>query len=61
MRRDGSKAKDYTERHGVPKWYDDANDLINDEEVNAIYIATPPPSHEEICIGSHQCRQAGLH
>ena len=46
MRRDEAKAKDYAERHGVPKFYIDANDLVNDEEVNAIYIATPPSSHE---------------
>lgn len=45
MRRDAEKAKDYAMRHGVPKWYADADELINDPEVNAIYIATPPASH----------------
>ncbi|MEO8819269.1 MAG: Gfo/Idh/MocA family oxidoreductase [Ginsengibacter sp.] len=52
MRRDAAKAKDYAYRHGVPKWYNDANDLINDEEVNAIYIATPPSSHEEFALAA---------
>ena len=46
MRRNGDKAKDYAQRHGVSKWYDDADHLINDPEVNAIYIATPPNSHQ---------------
>ena len=46
MRRDGGKAADYAVRHGVPKWYDDADALINDPEVSAIYIATPPGAHE---------------
>ena len=46
MRRDAQKAADYALRHGVPKWYDDADTLINDPEVNAIYIATPPGAHE---------------
>ena len=46
MRRDGEKAADYAQRHGVPKWYDDADALINDPEINAIYIATPPNMHE---------------
>jgi predicted dehydrogenase len=46
MRRDGAKAKDYATRHGVPVWYDDASLLINDPAVNAIYIATPPSTHE---------------
>jgi predicted dehydrogenase len=47
MRRDAAKAKDYAFRHQVPKWYTDANDLINDPDINAVYIATPPSSHEE--------------
>mgnify|MGYP001566893716 CR=1 FL=1 len=46
MRRNGEKAKDYAQRHAVPKWYDDAEQLIGDPDVNAIYIATPPDSHE---------------
>lgn len=50
MRRNGDKAKDYAQRHKVPKWYDDAGQLINDPEVNAIYIATPPSSHEEYTL-----------
>ncbi|OKL41988.1 Gfo/Idh/MocA family protein [Pontibacter flavimaris] len=45
MRRDGAKARDYAERHGVPKWYDKAEELIHDPEVDAVYIATPPDSH----------------
>lgn len=46
MRRNEDKAKDYAQRHCVPKYYTDGAALINDEEVNAIYIATPPSSHE---------------
>ncbi|HZI68329.1 MAG TPA: Gfo/Idh/MocA family oxidoreductase [Hanamia sp.] len=52
MRRDAEKAKDYAQRHGVAKWYSDANELINDKEVNAIYIATPPSSHEEYALAA---------
>ena len=37
-------------RHGAPKWYDDADALINDADVNAIYVATPPASHAEYAI-----------
>jgi predicted dehydrogenase len=46
MRRNSAKAQDYAQRHGVEKWYSDASALINDPDVNAIYIATPPSSHE---------------
>ena len=45
MRRNGDKAADYARRHGVPRWYDDARALVNDPEVNAIYVATPPDAH----------------
>lgn len=46
MRRDQEKVKDYAKRHNVPKYYTEAEDLIHDKEVNAIYIATPPLYHE---------------
>ena len=48
MRRDPEKAQDYALRHGVPNWYSRAEDLIQDPEVNAIYIATPPHVHLEL-------------
>ena len=50
MRRDAALAEDYAKRHNVPKWYSNAEDLINDPEVDAIYIATPPSSHKEYTI-----------
>lgn len=45
MRRDGAKAADYAKRHAVPRWYDDADKLIRDPEVDAVHVATPPGSH----------------
>lgn len=50
MRRDGEKARDYAQRHGVPRWYDDAAALIADPDVDAIYVATPPSSHREYAL-----------
>jgi predicted dehydrogenase len=58
MRRNAAKAQDYAERHGVSKWYDDADKLINDPEVNAIYIATPPGSHEEYTLKAAKAGKA---
>lgn len=58
MRRNAEKAQDYAMRHGVPKWYDDADKLINDPEVNAIYIATPPGSHEEFTLKAAKAGKA---
>ena len=50
MRRNAALAQDYAKRHGVPKWYADADTLINDPEVDAVYIATPPGSHLEYAL-----------
>jgi predicted dehydrogenase len=50
MRRDHGRAEDYAKRHNVPKFYTNADDLINDPEINAVYIATPPGSHAEYAI-----------
>ena len=50
MRRDAFLAEDYARRHNVPKFYSRASDLINDKEIDAVYIATPPSSHAEYAI-----------
>ena len=45
MRRDAEKAADYAQRHNIGTYYSDADKLINDPEIDAIYIATPPDTH----------------
>jgi predicted dehydrogenase len=52
MRRNRELAEDYARRHNVPKVYGDASGLINDPEVNAVYVATPPGSHKEYALQS---------
>jgi predicted dehydrogenase len=41
MRRDAALAADFARRHGVPRWYADADALVDDPEVDAVYVATP--------------------
>lgn len=45
MRRNGTLAKDFAQRHSVPLWYDDAEKLLNNPDIDAVYIATPPSLH----------------
>lgn len=52
MRRDAEKAADYATRHGIEKWYSHANDLIEDKNIDAIYIATPPAPHKDCALQS---------
>lgn len=54
MRRDEAKAEDYARRHAVPQWYNDADALMNDPKINAVYIATPPKFHKEYAIRALQ-------
>ena len=54
MHRTGELAKDYAHRHGVPRWYDTADALIHDPEVDAVYIATPPDWHKTYTLLSAQ-------
>ena len=52
MRRDVKKAADYAKRNQVPKWYGEADALIQDPDINAIYIATPPAYHEGYAVAA---------
>ncbi len=58
MRRDAEKAKLYASRHQVPQWSNDAEELINHHDINAIYIATPPGSHAEYAIKAMKAGKA---
>ncbi|MEX2387085.1 MAG: Gfo/Idh/MocA family oxidoreductase [Phycisphaeraceae bacterium] len=59
MRRDAERAADYARRHDVPCWYDDAQQLIDDPQVDAVYIATPVGSHLDyalrVCAAGKPC------
>jgi 1,5-anhydro-D-fructose reductase (1,5-anhydro-D-mannitol-forming) len=47
MRTSEQKAQDVATRHGAKRWYMDAESLVNDPEVNAVYIASPHYLHPE--------------
>jgi 1,5-anhydro-D-fructose reductase (1,5-anhydro-D-mannitol-forming) len=58
MRRDGAKAQDFAARHGVPQWYDNADQLLANPDIDAIYIATPPAQHKDYALAA---LKAGKH
>jgi 1,5-anhydro-D-fructose reductase (1,5-anhydro-D-mannitol-forming) len=45
MRTKAVKAEETAQRHGAKRWYTDAESLVNDPEVNAVYIASPHSLH----------------
>ena len=51
-------AADFAERHGAKRWHAEWQGLVNDEEVDAVYLATPVHLHAEqaiaaACSGKH--------
>jgi predicted dehydrogenase len=58
MRRDGLKAADYAKRHGISNWTTNLDEVLNDDEINAIYIATPPNMHAELTIKAAKAGKA---
>lgn len=44
-KRDPEAAQEFAGRHGVARWYTEPEKLIADEEVDAVYVATPPHLH----------------
>ncbi len=50
MGRNEEKTREYALRHHIRRYYTDPQALINDPDVNAVYIATPPSSHATYAI-----------
>ena len=58
MRRDKEKAEDFAARHGAKRAYHTVEGLLADDEINAVYIATPPYLH---CEQTILTAEAGKH
>jgi predicted dehydrogenase len=52
MRRNGALAKEYAQRHHVPRWFDNADDLLRESDIDAVYIATPPVYHKAYALAA---------
>ena len=59
MGRDKEKTRNYAKRHNIRLCYTDAQALIDDPEVNAVYIATPPSSHATFAIMAMKAGKPG--
>jgi predicted dehydrogenase len=55
--RDAARARDFAEKNGAAKWYGNYEQLVNDPDIDAIYIATPHAFHTEnalLCLSHHK-------
>lgn len=51
-------AKAYARRHGIPRTFENVDELIFSDDLDAIYIATPPDSHEALALKVAQAGKA---
>lgn len=58
--RDISRAEEFAKKHNIKKAYGSYEEIVKDEEVDAIYIATPHPYHKELSIMCLQHSKAVL-
>jgi len=45
--RDGGRAEEFAGRHGIPRSYAGYDRLVRDDEVEAVYVASPHSGHRE--------------
>lgn len=57
MRRDIDRARSSAGLLNAQRWYDSIDDLLNDEAVDAVYIATPPGLHLEHSLACCRARK----
>ena len=57
-RREEGAARAFAEAHGARRWYVDAEEMLADPQVNAVYVATPPHLHARQTI---LAAEAGKH
>lgn len=55
---DPALTRSYASRHGVARTYDSAEALVQDPDIDAVYVATPPSSHKALSL---MAARAGKH
>lgn len=58
--RDQQKAQQYALKFNATKWYDDYDELINDDNIDIVYIATPNHLHHDLAMRAMQHNKAVL-
>jgi predicted dehydrogenase len=56
--RDSARARQFTERHSVPRFFETLSVMLEDGRPDVVHITTPPDSHFSI---ARQCLEHGSH
>jgi predicted dehydrogenase len=54
------RAQDFADRHGLPRAYGSYEELIEDKDVDVLYISTPHPQHHAIALAAIEAGKAVL-
>jgi len=52
MRRDAAKAKSFADKNNIALCTEDASEVIENKDVDIVYVATPPSSHKEYVLAA---------
>ena len=58
--RSQERAQAFADKHGIARAYGGYGGILGDEEVDALYIATPHPQHEAIALAAIAAGKAVL-
>jgi UDP-N-acetylglucosamine 3-dehydrogenase len=54
---DGKSAKKAADLYGIPKWYTDFNEQLNNDEIEAVAIVTAEPFHYEPMVAAAKAKK----
>jgi predicted dehydrogenase len=58
--RSTERAQDFAERFGIARAYGSYAEIVADDEVDVLYIATPHPQHHEVALAAIRTGKALL-
>ena len=58
MSRNEARVRGFADRHGVDKWYVDVDAMLEEANLDAVYVATPPNVHLEM---TEKAADRGIH
>ena len=57
---DPGRAREFAARHGIARWHQDADAIIDASDLDAVYVATPTSSHHEYVLRCAAARKPVL-
>ncbi len=56
--RDAARAQEFAATHDIPRFFGSYGELLADDDIDVVYIATPHPQHRDIALAAIEHRKA---